>query len=425
MLFKEITSEQFDSFSKQFSNTNFWQSTSMAGLREWNGWKSAYVALLEEDNIICATMLSYREVFMNTTFVQAVRGFLIDFQDSNLFDMFHKEVINYSKEVLHAMYFKIDPYIIHVERDCDGNVVDGGINNEYIVEHMKQLGYQHMGYLRGNDIAREPNWMFVLDLRNKTQDELLTSFDQQTRWSINKTIKMGVEVREVSQDNLQEFKDIMEHTAKRRGFEDHNMHYYEGLFKNFYPQGRMKAYEAVLDLHTYATRLQGEKTHALEELEETEKALETLQNSKKFNKKKKVLVEDITLLDKKLLEIDNLRTKTNDGILRLAAATFILYGKEVMYLYSGAYEEYMKFNGPYAIQWHIIRHALALGYERYNFYGISGIFEKDAEDYGIYEFKKGFTGVVEELIGDFYYDILPGKRKLYEALRKMKHLLKK
>lgn len=424
MEFKEITSDQFALFSKNYAHTNFWQSTNMAGLREWNGWKSAYVAAYDGESIVAATMLSYRVVFMKSTFVQAVRGFLIDFHNLEVFDFFHHNVMEYLKK-LNCMYFKIDPYLLHIERDSDGNVVENGMNNEDIVEHMKSLGYQHMGYLRGNDIAREPNWMFVLNLCGKSEEELLKSFDQQTRWSINKTVKMGVEIREVSNENLASFKDIMDHTAKRRGFEDHDMHYYEGLFQNFYPQGNMKALEAVLDLTTYTERLQAEREKANQELIETTQALQAVSNSKKFNKKKKVLLEDIALLDKKLSEVASLQVYAKDGVLTLAAATFILYGKEVMYLYSGAYDEFMKFNGPYAIQWYIIRYAIAHGYERYNFYGISGIFEKDAEDYGIYEFKKGFTGVVEELVGDFYFDLQPKKRKAYEAARNVKHLIKR
>mgnify|MGYP000181730289 FL=1 len=38
-----------------------------------------------------------------------------------------------------------------------------------------------------------------------------------------------------------------------------------------------------------------------------------------------------------------------------------------------------------------------------NFYGITGNFDKNDKDYGIYEFKTGFNGYVEELIGEYVY----------------------
>ena len=38
---------------------------------------------------------------------------------------------------------------------------------------------------------------------------------------------------------------------------------------------------------------------------------------------------------------------------------------------------------------------------KYNFYGITAIFDKNDPDYGVYEFKKGFNGQVEEYIDNF------------------------
>ena len=80
---------------------------------------------------------------------------------------------------------------------------------------------------------------------------------------------------------------------------------------------------------------------------------------------------------------------------------FILYGDEIIYLYSGSYSKYMNFNAQYLIQWYMIKHGIENKYKRYNFYGITGNFDKNDKDYGVYDFKKGFNGYVEEYIGDF------------------------
>ena len=37
----------------------------------------------------------------------------------------------------------------------------------------------------------------------------------------------------------------------------------------------------------------------------------------------------------------------------------------------------------------------------YHFYGIPANINEHPKDYGIYEFKRGFNGIVEELIGEF------------------------
>lgn len=423
MEFKELTAQQFDEFSQCYPHTNFWQSINMAELREWNGWTTAYVGVYDQQQLVCATMLSYRTVFLKGTFVQAPRGFLIDFHNHALLTFFQEQLTIYLKS-LKCVYFKVDPYLPRIQRDEFGNVVEGGFCNEDVVATLQQMGYQHLGYLRGNDDTREPNWMFVLDVKGKTEEQLLKDFDQQTRWSINKTLKMGIKIVEETGDTLSSFKDIMEHTANRRGFSDHSMHYYEGLFQCFQKKGKMIALSAQLDVADYQSRLQSDVEKLQVELTEVEAVLQEINNSKKFTKRKKVILEDMALLNKKLTEADELMKESENGMLTLAAATFMLYGTEVLYLYSGAYDQYMKFNAAYALQWYIIRYALAHGYDRYNFYGISGLFEKDADGYGIYEFKKGFTGYVVELVGDFYLYLQPGKYRLYETLRSIKQKIK-
>lgn len=62
----------------------------------------------------------------------------------------------------------------------------------------------------------------------------------------------------------------------------------------------------------------------------------------------------------------------------------------------------------------MIQEALKLGYKKYNFYGISGEFDEENENYGVYKFKRGFPGQVEELIGDF---VLPTRKIWYQIYR--------
>ena len=101
----------------------------------------------------------------------------------------------------------------------------------------------------------------------------------------------------------------------------------------------------------------------------------------------------------------------------MATAFFIQSNDELIYLYSAAYDSFKKFNAPYAIQWYMLQYALRQGIKRYNFYGLSGDFRKEAQDYGVYEFKKGFNGVVEELVGDFILPIQKGPYALYKKLK--------
>jgi lipid II:glycine glycyltransferase (peptidoglycan interpeptide bridge formation enzyme) len=109
----------------------------------------------------------------------------------------------------------------------------------------------------------------------------------------------------------------------------------------------------------------------------------------------------------------------------LSAAMFMLYGDEIVYLFSGSDEKYMRdYNAQYLIQWHMIKYAADHGFKRYNFYGIHGLPDDNCPD-GIYDFKKGFTtdetGRVIELIGTFEAPLDPTVSKMYHLLLRLHH----
>ena len=119
--------------------------------------------------------------------------------------------------------------------------------------------------------------------------------------------------------------------------------------------------------------------------------------------------------------MNNELKKDFDHEVPLAASLFIMYGKEIIYLTSGSYDQYKRFKGPYALQWYMIQKAIDEGYSMYNFYGISGYFEKDQDGFGVFDFKRGFNAEIVELIGDFTLPISSTKLALYNALKKVKH----
>ena len=111
--------------------------------------------------------------------------------------------------------------------------------------------------------------------------------------------------------------------------------------------------------------------------------------------------KEIESLDKRISDSNEIMEKTNKDIITLSGSMFVLIQPEIIYLSSGNYEEYMKFNSQYLIQWELIKYGIKNGFKKHNFYGIPANINEHPKDYGIYEFKRGFNGYVEELIGEF------------------------
>lgn len=184
----------------------------------------------------------------------------------------------------------------------------------------------------------QAKWIFVLNLEGKTADELFKNFRQNHRWLIRRAMKDGVRVRELSIDELDILKKIAEEAGERHGFKDPEVEYYRSMKESF-----------------------GEKVRF-------------------------VVAE---------LPAEKIGGKTGEWV-PLAASMFVNDGREMVYLYSGSVRKMQKYSGIYLIQWEMIQEAVKTGCRRYNFYGT-----KPVEGNGVYLFKRGFKGNIEELLGTF------------------------
>jgi len=417
LVFEKLSESDYDTFQKDHKYGNFLNSIKALRLKEKRGWKVDYYGVRDTRNgqLLSALSLSSIPIMKLYRYVVSERGFLIDYSESNLqvFNFLITELKQHLKKI-NCLYYHINPYVPYQEHDKDGNIVEDGFNNQKIVNLLKNVGFIHRGFTTENSQTYQSRWMFVLSLKDKTKDDILANMHQQTRWSINKTIREGISIREINIDEIEVFNQIMEHTSHRRNFHNNGSDYYR-LFLETYGDSA-KLLLAYLDVEKHVEKIQLEKNSALQELEVAETKLVQTPNNKKLKNRINALKESISVNDRKIDKANKLK-ETNGNEIPLAASIFIMSNNEVTYLFSGAYDEYKSYNAPYALQWYMIQYALDHGYERYNFYGTSGNFNKDAEDYGVYEFKKGFDGQVEELIGDFFLPIKKNVFKIYKRIK--------
>ncbi len=78
-----------------------------------------------------------------------------------------------------------------------------------------------------------PQHTIYIDL-SKTEDQLLASMHEKTRYNIKLAEKKGVEVKE--EDNPDKFIELLESTEKRQGFYSHYPEYYKKLWSILRPQ---------------------------------------------------------------------------------------------------------------------------------------------------------------------------------------------
>lgn len=407
MKFQEITEKEYKDFWGSHPLKTFLSAPEISKLRKSSNWNTYYVGVKEDKNIIAATMLLSHKRHFNRYEFYSPRGFLLDFNNEKLLDFFTIEVKKYVKEKK-GYILRIDPYVIFKQRDIDGNIVEGGKDNSKVVEHLLKLGYKRVK----EEDMEQVGWMFSLDLEGKNEDEILKEMKPNTRNTIRKAEKFGITVNEISYDELDRFQSIMEETSKRKGFSNRKLSYYQDMYKLFSDKKEVKFFITELNLRNYINGLEKEKNEKIEKKN-------SLSDAKYNDGAKKNLDNEINSIDKRIEESEEIIKNVGKDIITLSGSMFMLIKPEIIYLSSGNYEEYMKFNSQYLIQWELIKYGIENGFKKHNFYGIPANINTHPKDYGIYEFKRGFNGYVEELIGEYELPI-SWHYKLFKLIHKLK-----
>ncbi len=425
MNFVLLEPAEFRKFASESPWKSFYQTEEIATLREKNGWTPYYFGVIEtgrhssEDHklgrtplsvskenvppvstgkLIAASMVVAHPTFLGKSVFYAPGGPLLDYENTELVDFFFKNLKKYAKS--HNGYvIHIEPYYELIERGRHGEIIENGFNHSTALKNLKNAGLIKLSQ------SDEPVYAFVLDINKSTPDEIFANFKRNTRNHIRKAERAGVKIRELKREELGVFKEITESTSARRGFRDKSLSYYEQMYDLFAKKGEVKFILAEVEVNS--KKLEGT---SIEGGSEPGKARSSAK----------------TPVATGVLDAPREGSASSSKMVPVSAAMFITYGTEVIYLFSGSKEEYMKeYNAQYLIQWHMIKYAAEHGFKRYNFYGIQGLPDKSSPDYGIYDFKKGFTseknGRVTELLGAHELPVNLPFYHLHQLLRKLRH----
>ena len=104
----------------------------------------------------------------------------------------------------------------------------------------------------------------------------------------------------------------------------------------------------------------------------------------------------------------------------IAGTIGIYYGGKAWYLYGASSNQHRDAMPNYLLQWEMIRRALRQGCSVYDFRGVPGKVSKDHPLYGLYRFKKGFSGDYLKFTGLFTYKYKRLMSAVFLALLKIR-----
>ena len=404
MIFTEISSDELQIVQEKNNNRYFLQQAAVySKMLNFNNLKTKILAVKENNKVLAyATFIyfPYKKFFYKVT---AQHGPVMDYSNTELVTFYMTELKKYFAKDFRVLCVRVNPFLNErIYKDIEYiETTKEAIETDKI---LTSLGYKPLN----DDLFTNPTLasrcIFSKSLdENITENNLLKNISQIARYTINRTMKEGVQVREIDifdEEDAKIFDEINRDTEERIDFSIRDNTYFKSLKNNIgdkahYLVSYIDCDQFVETTTTTIANLEKERDDLKEKLEQGKV------NAKKATNRLKEFDENIAIWYKKIDKIKEFKEE-NGNIINLSCATFIESGQDLIYFTSGAMRKFHRYEGPYAILFHMMKYAINNNFKYFNFFGTSKDFEsEEAADYGVLQFKRNFNGNIEYFMDNY------------------------
>lgn len=410
-MIRELTSDEFNDFNDEFQSSSVYQTVEYARVMQNQNFETLTLGFVDNGEILAATIILVEKT-LGFKYGYAPRGFLIDWNNKELLEMFTSEIKKFlSKREIMAI--KLNPLVLRSTYNPENKKKQFNGDHDIILKNLKKLGYEHLGFNNQFE-ALKPRFESITDI-SINYEEIFLSFKKDLRNKIRSSENKAIKIIKGSESKL-EYLHLY-----TKGEYSRDLNYFKDLYNNF--GNKIDFFYAKIDTSLYLNKAKEKLEHY--ELLSSKINLELESSSKKREKIiEKKIDTDLKLYKAKqdLQKAINLFNKHKDGLI-LASALFIKNKGEVLLLIDGYDKEYREFNAKHLLIWRTIEYYHNLGFNKLNLGGITNINVKDEYD-GLNQFKLAFNGVAYEYIGDFELVINSKLYFMYRHARPIADILK-
>jgi lipid II:glycine glycyltransferase (peptidoglycan interpeptide bridge formation enzyme) len=221
----ENSKKEYKKFLEEHERCNFQQSLEWAEVKKPNWQPEVILAENNNGKIIGSLCVWIRKMPIFGNIMYASRGPVCDIHDIEVL----KQLTDGAKELgkkYNALALRIEPDILKDDQDFRNIITN--------------LGYQIKDDAKDFKDEIQPRFVFRLDIKDKTEEEIMAGFHQKWRYNIRLAAKKGVVVKEGTREDLKDFHKIMVETGTRDGFITRPLEYFEKMYDNLVPEGHMK-----------------------------------------------------------------------------------------------------------------------------------------------------------------------------------------
>ncbi len=210
----EKSSKEYTEFLEKHERCNFQQSIEWSKVK--TSWKTE-VILAEDNNgkIIGSLMVLIRKI--------PIFGYIMYSSRGPVCDIHNKEVLAQLTEGAKQLAKKYNAIVLRIEPDIVSS-------DEKFRNIMIELGYKIKDDAKNFREEIQPRYVFRLNTKNKTEEELFANLHSKTRYNVRLATKKGVTVKVGTREDLKDFHKIMITTGIRDGFITRPLEYFEKMY---------------------------------------------------------------------------------------------------------------------------------------------------------------------------------------------------
>ena len=214
------TEQEYTEFLESHERCNFQQSL------EWGKVKTNWikeVVLAEDENhkIIGSICVWIRKMPIFGNMMYSSRGPVCDIHD--------KKVLEQLTDGIKELGKKYNAFVLRIEPDIKKD-------DQEFRKIVEEIGYKIKDDAKDFKDEIQPRFVFILDIKGKTEDEVLAGCHQKTRYNIRLAKRKGVVVKEGTREDLKDFHKIMIETGSRDGFIIRSLDYFEKMYDELAPK---------------------------------------------------------------------------------------------------------------------------------------------------------------------------------------------
>ena len=206
---------EYKEFLEKNERCNFQQSLEWAEVKKPN-WKPEVILAEDDDKTIIGSLCVWiRKMPLFGNMMYASRGPVCDIHDVNVM----QQLTEGAKELAK----KYNAFVLRTEPDI---LKDDQSFRDIVTE----LGYKIKDDAKDFKDEIQPRFVFRLDIKDKTEEEIMAGFHQKWRYNIRLAGRKGVTIKDGNKEDLKDFHRIMVETGERDGFIIRPLSYFEKMY---------------------------------------------------------------------------------------------------------------------------------------------------------------------------------------------------